>query len=156
MKQGSSLEEAMDAYGSPMLAEKLGGSIDVVSKKKTVPVPYLPITPQMRTGVKSVPYSLFTAAGAALGLQAIKNGPKIAEKISEAGLSMIELVEGFWCDPFEVRVVKSINDKSCLLYMSGMGAMDGFVIDYPAEEVVQAVIDAREGTEEEEVEEEDE
>ena len=67
VKQGSSLEEAMDAYGSPMLAEKLGGSIDVVSKKKTVPVPYLPITPQMRAGVKSIPFSLFSiplAAGA--------------------------------------------------------------------------------------------
>ena len=36
------MEEAMDAYGSPMLAEKLGGSIDVISKKQTHTVPYLP------------------------------------------------------------------------------------------------------------------
>ena len=99
-----------------------------------------------------MPYSLFTAAGAALGLQAIKQrAEELQKKIPGSRIeSMIELVEGFWCDPFEVRVVKSINDKSCLLYMSGMGAMDGFVIDYPAEEVVQAVIDAREGTEEDE------
>jgi hypothetical protein len=36
------------------------------SGKKTVP--YLPITPQMRVGVKSIPYSLFTIPLAATGL----------------------------------------------------------------------------------------
>lgn len=56
VKQGSSLEDAMDAYGSPMLAEKLGGSIDVISKKESKTVPYLPITPEMRA---SGPESLF-------------------------------------------------------------------------------------------------
>ena len=46
VKQGSSLEEAMDAYGSPMLAEKLGGTIDVISKKETVPFPTSPSLPR--------------------------------------------------------------------------------------------------------------
>ena len=68
---------------------------------------------------------------------------------------MIELIAGFWCDPFEVRAVKSISDDKCLLYMSGMGAMDGFQIDYPAEEVVDAVLDARnESDDEDDTEEE--
>jgi len=42
------------------------------SKQKTVP--YLPITPQMRSGVKSIPYSLFTIplAAGALSLSQIK------------------------------------------------------------------------------------
>ncbi len=56
---------------------------------------------------------------------------------------MIELVEGFWCDPWEVTVVKAINKKSCALWVSGQSAMDGFVLDYPAEEVVEAIDDAR-------------
>ena len=72
VKQGSSLEEAMDAYGSPMLAEKLGGLMDVISKKETKSVPYLPLKSKTGAGVKSVPYSLFGVAGAAVGLQAVK------------------------------------------------------------------------------------
>ena len=55
---------------------------------------------------------------------------------------MIELVDGFWCDPFEVRAVKKIGENKCALFMSGMGAMDGFVIEYPAVEVVDAVNEA--------------
>lgn len=56
---------------------------------------------------------------------------------------MIELVEGFWVDPWEVKIVKSISEKKCTLYVTGEGYMDGHVLDYPAEEVVQAVEDAR-------------
>ncbi len=57
---------------------------------------------------------------------------------------MIELVEGFWVDPWEVKIVKAINKESCLLYVTGEGAMDGHVLDYPADEVVQAILDERE------------
>jgi hypothetical protein len=56
---------------------------------------------------------------------------------------MIELVEGFWVDPFEVKIVKAIDEKRCLLYVTGEGAMDGHVLPYEASEVVQAIIDAR-------------
>ena len=90
VKQGSSLEEAMDAYGSPMLAEKLGGSIDVVSKKKTVPVPYLPITPQMRAGVKSIPFSLFSiplAAGALTLAQVKAKAQELQDKQKKTGVT---------------------------------------------------------------------
>lgn len=61
---------------------------------------------------------------------------------------MIELLEGFWVDPFEVKIVKAIDERSCLLFVTGEGAMDGHVLDYPAEEVVDAVIEARNETEE--------
>jgi hypothetical protein len=57
---------------------------------------------------------------------------------------MIELVEGFWVDPWDVKVIKTIDEKSCSLWVSGQSATDGFVIPYPAEEVVQAIIDERE------------
>ena len=57
---------------------------------------------------------------------------------------MIELIEGFWVDVWEVRAVKKIDEGKCSIFLSGMGAMDGFVVDYSAEEVVQAIIDERE------------
>ena len=62
---------------------------------------------------------------------------------------MIELVEGFWVDPFQVTVVKSISENKCSLWVYGQSATEGFVLDYPAEEVVQAIIDARVEDEEE-------
>lgn len=68
---------------------------------------------------------------------------------------MIELVEGFWVDVWEVRIVKAIDEKSCILYVTGEGAMDGHVLDYPAEDVVQHILDAREESEEEDEEEEE-
>jgi len=67
---------------------------------------------------------------------------------------MIELVEGFWVDPWEVKIVKKIDDKSCVLYVTGEGYMDGHVIPYEASEVVQAILDAREQSEDGEGEEE--
>jgi hypothetical protein len=67
---------------------------------------------------------------------------------------MIELVEGFWVDPWDVKVIKTINETSCSLWVSGQSATEGFVIPYPPEDVVQAVIDAREESEEEVAEEE--
>ena len=69
---------------------------------------------------------------------------------------MIELIEGFWCDVWEVRAVKKISEDKCLLFLSGMGAMDGFVIDYKAEEVVQAILDERERCDDEDEPDDDE
>jgi hypothetical protein len=62
---------------------------------------------------------------------------------------MIEIVEGFWIDPWDVKVIKKIDETSCSLWISGQAATEGFVIPYPPEDVVQAVIDAREESEEE-------
>lgn len=67
---------------------------------------------------------------------------------------MIELVEGFWVDPWEVKIVKKIDEKSCVLYVTGEGAMDGHVLNYPADQVVQVIEDEREKSDE--VEEDDE
>lgn len=45
---------------------------DIQGEKSTRTVQYLPITPQMRTGVKGVPYSLFGVGAAALSLSQMK------------------------------------------------------------------------------------
>lgn len=55
---------------------------------------------------------------------------------------MIELVDGFWVAPANVTVVKRIDEERCALWVVGQSAMDGFVLDYPAEEVVEALQDA--------------
>lgn len=61
---------------------------------------------------------------------------------------MIELIENFWCDPFSVTVVKAISENKCALWVTGQSAMDGFVLDYSAAEVVQAIEDAKQESEE--------
>ena len=62
--------------------------------------------------------------------------------------TLIELVEGIWIDPWEIKVVKSISDSKSAFWVTGQSAMDGFVLDYPADEVVQAIEDAREKADE--------
>jgi hypothetical protein len=70
---------------------------------------------------------------------------------------MIELVDGFWINPAKVTVIKANGKDSCTLWVRGQSAMDGFVLDYPADEVVELLHDAlygeEDGTEEEEEEE---
>ncbi len=68
---------------------------------------------------------------------------------------MIELVEGFWINPDKVTVIKAINDERCALWVKGQGAMDGFILEYAAEEVVELLHDALYGEDEEETEVED-
>ena len=72
--EGKTFKEAMQSEGSPELAEWFGGENKSVHDTTQKPVPYLPITPQMRAGVKSIPYSLFSIplAAGALSLQQIK------------------------------------------------------------------------------------
>jgi hypothetical protein len=68
---------------------------------------------------------------------------------------MIELVEGFYVCPDEVTVVKADGKKRCVLFVTGQSGLDGFALDYPAEEVVEAINDAfveDEGKEEDEPE----
>lgn len=62
---------------------------------------------------------------------------------------LIELVEGFFVDPEMVTVVKAAGDNKCTLWVTGQGALDGFVLDYPASEVVEHLNDALYGGEEE-------
>ena len=56
---------------------------------------------------------------------------------------MIELIEGFWVDPWDVKAIRAINDHSCSMWLTGQNAENGFVLPYEASEVVDAVIDAR-------------
>jgi hypothetical protein len=69
---------------------------------------------------------------------------------------VIELIEGFWCDVWEVRAVKAIGKDKCSLFLSGMGALDGFIIEHPAEDVVQAILGEREKCDEDVVDADDE
>jgi hypothetical protein len=68
---------------------------------------------------------------------------------------MIELVEGVFVDPYAVTVVKSAGKGKCVFWVTGQSALDGFHLDYDAEEVAEAVSDAcsDEGDEEEDQEE---
>lgn len=52
-------------------------------------------------------------------------------------------------------MIQSISKEQCVVFFVGEGALEGHVIDYPAEEVVEVVNDYVHGNEEE-PEEEDE
>ena len=52
---------------------------------------------------------------------------------------MIELVEGHWFNPDEIVSVKSIAKDRCILWTSGQPATEGHVLDYSADEVVEAI-----------------
>ena len=80
--ESSAVDEAYDAWGE---------ALDKYKEAKTRPeykVPYLPLHPQMRAGIKSVPYSLFGVAGAALTLaQVKKQADELKAQFQKAGLS---------------------------------------------------------------------
>lgn len=67
---------------------------------------------------------------------------------------MIELADGVFIAPKHVTMIQSISKEQCVVFFVGEGALEGHVIDYPAEEVVEVVNDYVYG--EEEPEEEDE
>ena len=52
---------------------------------------------------------------------------------------MIELVEGQWFNPDEIVSVKSIGKDKCILWTTGQPATEGHVLEYSAEEVVDAI-----------------
>jgi len=56
---------------------------------------------------------------------------------------LIQIVDGWWCDPWSVTVVKKIDENSCAVWTTGQSALEGFVLEYSAEEVADAVNDAR-------------
>jgi hypothetical protein len=69
---------------------------------------------------------------------------------------LIQILDDLWLDIWSVTAIKKIDEKSCTLWVTGQGAMDGLVLDYPAEEVAQAINDEREkGDEEPESEDEE-
>jgi hypothetical protein len=95
MGKGRSYEEAVDsvlANNRTLLdnyAKEMGGKV-AQKKYQFKKVPYLPITPQMRAGVKSVPYSLFSIplAAGALTLQQVKEkAQELQEKQKKTGVT---------------------------------------------------------------------
>jgi hypothetical protein len=56
---------------------------------------------------------------------------------------MIEILQGVWLDPWSVTVIKKIDDDSCALWTTGQSALEGFVLEYSAAEVAEAINDAR-------------
>lgn len=68
---------------------------------------------------------------------------------------MIEIIEGIWLDPWSVTMIKRISDGKCALWTTGQSALEGFVLDYDADEVAEAINDARNDSDEEERQEEE-
>lgn len=57
---------------------------------------------------------------------------------------MIEIVDGFWIDVWKARAIRKVDDDTCLLYMAGQGAMDGHLLEFPADEVADLINDEQE------------
>ena len=69
---------------------------------------------------------------------------------------MIELVEGMWFNPDQIVTVKSIGKDKCILWTSGQPATEGHVLEYSAEEVVDAIESCYDDENDEDVEDEEE
>jgi hypothetical protein len=50
---------------------------------------------------------------------------------------MIELTEGFWVSAEDIKVIKRIDDKRCALWVSGQSAIEGFVLECAAEDILR-------------------
>lgn len=70
-------------------------------------------------------------------------------------MALIHLAPGVYVNPDAVTVVKEISEKKCSLWVTGQAAPDGFVLEYSAEEVVQALDDVEDLYEEDDDEGED-
>jgi len=63
---------------------------------------------------------------------------------------LTQIVEGVWLDPWSVTMIKHTEDAKCSIWTTGQSALEGFVLEYSAEEVAEAVNDARAESDEEE------
>ena len=52
---------------------------------------------------------------------------------------MIELVEGQWFNVDQITSVKAIGKDKCVLWTSGQPSTEGHVLEYPADQVVEAI-----------------
>jgi hypothetical protein len=62
---------------------------------------------------------------------------------------MIEILEGHWFNPDQIVSVKATGKDKCILWTAGQPATEGHVLEYSAEEVVQAIEDCYSEGEEE-------
>jgi len=63
---------------------------------------------------------------------------------------MIEIEDGLFIDPWKAAAVKAVEEGKCLLFLDGVGAMDGFLLRCNALEAAQRIMDARYAAEDEE------
>ena len=57
---------------------------------------------------------------------------------------LIQILDELWLDIWAVTAIKKIDEKSCAVWLTGQSGEEGLVLDYPAEEVAQAINDERE------------
>ena len=69
---------------------------------------------------------------------------------------MIEIVEGQWFNVDAIVSVKAIGKDKCVLWTTGQPATEGHVLDYSAEEVVDAIESCYEDENDDVVEDEEE
>lgn len=69
---------------------------------------------------------------------------------------LIQIVEGFWCDPEKVSAVKATGEDACALFLDGQSAMDGgFHLEHDAEKIADALNRAWDGEDDSEDEDEE-
>lgn len=86
---GTKVGETTIDIGDKYQTDEDGYQLPIDGSGKTT-VPYLPITPQMRAGVKSIPYSLFSIplAAGALGLSQVKaKAQELQDKQKKTGVT---------------------------------------------------------------------
>lgn len=50
---------------------------------------------------------------------------------------MIELTDGFWVMENDIKAVKHVSAKKCAVWLTGQSATENFVVDCPAEDVLE-------------------
>lgn len=68
---------------------------------------------------------------------------------------MIEIEDGFFVDPFAVTAVKAAGKGKCILYVRGQSALEGFYLEREALEVAQEIMEAKNGEEDAEEDDDD-
>jgi len=57
-------------------------------------------------------------------------------------MTFVEIDEDYFIVAESVIAVKGISKKKCALFLRGQSAMDGFVVEKGARELVEVIIDA--------------
>ncbi len=57
-------------------------------------------------------------------------------------MTFVEIDKGYFVVAEKVIAVKAINDKKCSLFLAGQSAMEGFVVDKGARELVDEICTA--------------
>jgi hypothetical protein len=52
---------------------------------------------------------------------------------------VIEIIEGQWFNPDKIVSVKAIGPNKCVLWTTGQPATEGHVLEYSADQIVDAI-----------------